>query len=376
MEEQGWERIVIEEEIGCGSFGTVYRAELNGKKYAVKQISVPRNYEEYTDLLYKMGRPEKVKECCRQNALALLKEVRIQKKFKNHPNIVSVLDYRLLEREEGYDLQILMEYLEPFTSYEITHVMTEKEVVSLGIDICRALEACEEKGILHRDIKLENILVAEDGTFKLCDFGSAEMLRKAFVENSVEGSFAVMAPEVYNGKKYDNRADIYSLGMILYRSVNRGREPGLPMDKRMVSYKDKEDALNRRMNGEPLPAPVDASEELTEILLRACAYAPEDRYGTAAELKKDLFRLQNGRYRKKKILGSLEKSRRMAYARTAAAILLLGIAWHSGRNDNKGAGVDFPCRLLRYFMLLLFLLFSCIQRSGFRIQCQVHCTVL
>ena len=65
MEEQGWERLVMGAEIGAGSFGTVYRADVDGREFAVKQISVPQNHEEY-----------------------LLNEVRIQKKFDNHPNIV------------------------------------------------------------------------------------------------------------------------------------------------------------------------------------------------------------------------------------------------------------------------------------------------
>ena len=301
MDKETWEQLEIGEDIGYGSFGQVYLASLNGKKYALKRIRVPDSREKHESHIYKMGDPEKAGEYCPEKILTLLEEVWILKKFRKHPNIVSVLDYRLQENAEGFELEILMEYLEPFTLYETTHAMSEKEVVSLGIDMCRALEVCEEEGILHRDIKIENILVAEDGTFKLCDFGSARILEEAFIENSVEGSFPFMAPEVYNGKKYDHRADIYSLGLILYRCLNHGREPFISIDKRMIGYKDREDAVNRRMNGEPLPAPADASEKLSKIILKACAYDPEERYRYAEDLRRDLARYLNVSKKKKKI---------------------------------------------------------------------------
>ena len=332
MDKEKWNRLEIGEEIGYGSFGKVYLASLNGEKYALKRVRVPDRREKYDGILYVTGNPEK--EYCSEQILTLLEEVWIMKRFGNSPNIVSVLDYRLQKTEEGFELQILMEYLQPFTAYETTHALSEREVVSLGIDMCRALEACEKEGVLHRDIKIENILVAEDGAFKLCDFGSARILEESFIENSVAGSFTFMAPEVYNGQKYDHRADIYSLGLILYRCLNHGREPFVSTDKRMIGYKDREDAVNRRMNGAPLPPPGDASEKLSMILLKACAFDPEDRYRSAADLRRDLFGYLSGSVRKKK--NKVKPGSPGWIVCQAAAVLVLGGTIHFIEYRIKG----------------------------------------
>ena len=346
MNESPWEGMTIEEEIGFGAYGTVYRVLLNGNEYAMKQIRIRKDPESGAVFIpgtavtaddtgvdpiadFYMNEPD---SCLKAHALQtdlaeeLLEEIRILQKFRSHPNIVYIQDYQLSETEDGLELSFLMECLVPFSEYETTHPMNEPDVIRLGIDMCQALEACEKESILHRDLKIDNVLVSPDGTFKLCDFGTARILEKTISDMSVKGTFSFMAPEVYHGKKYDHRADIYSLGMILYRTLNRGREPFLSQEIRMVRYKDREDALNRRMNGEALPAPVDASKELTEILMKACAYYPEKRYSTAAELKEDLTRLQNGFYKKKKNGANKYRKRDRIWYRRAAMIAVCILA--------------------------------------------------
>ena len=319
-----WERLVIEDEIGYGAYGTVYRVNLDGRSYARKRIVVPRDEDEYREMLSMWGSPELVREYSRESAAKLMEEISILQKFRDHPNIVSVLDSRLLEKENGFEIDILMECLKPYTEYETIHEMKEEDVLRLGIDLCSALCACEKEKVLHRDLKIANILVSEDGTFKLCDFGTAKQLEKTLTENSVKGTFTYMAPEVYHGKSYNNRADIYSLGMILYRIMNRGREPFIPADQRMIAYGEREAALNRRMNGEALPPPADASDELAEVLLKACAYYPGKRYGTAEEFQKELQQILNGE-REKKGKPSSEKygKRGAAFYKKAAAVFVL-----------------------------------------------------
>ena len=332
-----FEGMTIEEEIGSGSYGTVYRAAKSGRDLAVKVIRISRNEKVQGDAARQRESTKEEEHYIHHIAEDIRKEIQALEKLKGNRNIVSIEDYRIIESESGVEIYILMEYLKPFTEYESEHDMKEADVVRMGIDLCSALEACEETGLLHRDLKPDNILVSEDGIFKICDFGTAKILEKTYTENSVKGTFTYMAPEVYHGRKYNSRADLYSLGMILYRTMNRGREPFIPGDQRMVYYKDKETALNRRMNGESLPAPIDASEEFSDILMKTCAYYPEKRYTSASNLKKDLIRFLQGTYRKSSRSVKNGKRTKAFYCKVVFLFILsaalLGIAakaawWH------------------------------------------------
>lgn len=319
-----WAGMTVKEEIGSGTFGTVYRVNLDGSEYAMKHLKVPRSEAEKEELLQKLGDWQRVKEYCRGIVEKRLQEIRLLMSLKGEPNIVSALDYRARETEKGYEVFLLMEYLEPFSDYEITHRMGEADAIRLGVDLCTALEVCERRGILHRDLKPDNILVAEDGAFLVCDFGVAKEPDKTKKTVSVQGTVSYMAPEVYHGKKSDSRADLYAVGMILYRIVNRGREPFVSTADRMVRYKEKEEALKRRMEGEVLPTPVEASEEMAEILRKACAYYPERRYVSAADLKRDLILLQEGRYRCRG-KGGKDSGRRTAKDYGRIALIAAGV---------------------------------------------------
>lgn len=95
---------------------------------------------------------------------------------------------------------------------------------------------------------------------------------------SKKGTYSYMAPESIKDEKYDSRVDIYSLGIVLYKLMNHNRLPFMNLEKQFITYRDKENALNRRISGETMEKPVDAGEQFAEIILRACAYDPVDRY--------------------------------------------------------------------------------------------------
>ena len=97
-----------------------------------------------------------------------------------------------------------------------------------------------------------------------------------------------MAPEVYKGEAYGASVDIYSLGIVLYRFMNNNRAPFLPPYPTPIKYADRESAMARRIKGETLPAPANADEALSRVILKACAYKPEDRYRSAADMRRDL----------------------------------------------------------------------------------------
>jgi len=143
--------------------------------------------------------------------------------------------------------------------------------------------------LIHRDIKPQNIFINAGGHYKLGDFGISRKLEKTSSGLSKKGTYPYMAPEVYMGKEYNSNVDIYSLGMLMYRLLNGNRLPFLPLAPNPIRHDDTERALIRRMSGEEIPAPAFASKELSEIILKMCAYKKENRYKTASEVKYDLL---------------------------------------------------------------------------------------
>lgn len=137
-------------------------------------------------------------------------------------------------------------------------------------------------------------MVSSDGTFKLGDFGIAKTSEKTQT-GTMAGTYNYMAPEVANRKRYGLAADVYSLGMVLYWMMNNKTMPFLPLPPQIPSASQKQQALNRRFSGEQLPEPQNGSRELKEIVAKACAYAPEDRYHSALEMRNALEALSSSK---------------------------------------------------------------------------------
>ena len=97
-----------------------------------------------------------------------------------------------------------------------------------------------------------------------------------------------MAPEVYAGREYGFSVDTYSLGLVLYRMLNKNRGPFLPQPPEAITFSSREQALARRMSGEPLPRPFYGEGRLGEIVLKACAFDPKERYSSPQQLRQEL----------------------------------------------------------------------------------------
>lgn len=283
--------------IGEGSFGTVYEVVRQGYQMeshaAVKVISIPQNKSQIDSLCLE-GMNQKATRTYLQNIVNdFVSEIRLMESFKGTQNIVSIEDYRVIEKKEsvGWDIYIRMELLTPLSKYNIT--LQEKDVVKLGCDICSALELCAERNVIHRDIKPENIFVNDFGYFKLGDFGIARKLENVTGGLSQKGTYPYMAPEVEKGTQYDSTADIYSLGLVLYQFMNGNKLPFWPSDSRQCNPNERIRAVRRRLDGESLPQPSGASPALAEVILRACSPESKNRFPTAKAMKKALLSVAN-----------------------------------------------------------------------------------
>lgn len=296
-----WPEWKITEKIGEGSFGKVYKAQRTEKGHsfysAIKIITIPSSKSELNSVRSETENENSTREYFESIVEECIQEVSTMEYFRGNSHIVSVEDFKVVEYldEIGWDISIRMEYLTSFTDYCAGRNLTKKETMKLGIDLCKALEYCQQLNIIHRDIKPENIFVSRFGDFKLGDFGIARELEKTMSGLSKKGTYSYMAPEMYKGERYDKSVDIYSLGIVLYKIMNKNRLPFLNLEKQLITYRDKETALNRRMAGEKLPLPAEAGKEFGEMICRACAYEPSDRYESPEAFRKDLEALYEGR---------------------------------------------------------------------------------
>lgn len=291
MSEVAWEGWQIGRVIGKGSFGEVYEIERDvfdmHEKAALKVISIPHDDSEVEELLLGSDR-QTVQERYKGYLADIVREYSIMSRLKGNTNIVDCDDLKYEPKEDGFgwNIYIKMELLTPLTK-KLRNGITESEVIKLGIDICNALVLCNKNNIIHRDIKPQNIFVSDNGDYKLGDFGIAKRMDHTTV-GSITGTYKYMAPEVYNNEPYNERVDIYSLGLVMYSLLNKHRMPFLPLPPKQFSYVNEEEAKIRRFSGEKIPEPADGSDALKRIVCKACEFSQNDRYTSAKEMMDDL----------------------------------------------------------------------------------------
>lgn len=286
----------IKRKIGEGNFGSVFEIERTdfGTTYhsALKAITIPKSEAELETLMYDGMSAASAESYLEQFVEKIVGEFVLMSKLKGNSHIVSYEDHQVIKHKDGigWDILIRMELLTPMMSHLKTTSVTRKDVIKLGIDMCRALELCQKYNIIHRDIKPENIFISDSGDFKLGDFGIAKEVEKTQSGLTKTGTQTYMAPEVYKGQPYGSSVDMYSLGIVLYRLLNHNRAPFMPQYPDPISYSDKERALIMRMGGHSFPTPtgVEHGCRLTEIVLKACSFNPKDRYSSPTQMREDL----------------------------------------------------------------------------------------
>jgi len=293
-----WPDWRIVRELGRGSFGEVYEIHRQNGSYlekaALKVIRIPSNPSELLQLRADGLRVENTEQYYSRQVEDIRNEIGIMSKFVGYSNIVSYEDYMIRKHETGigWDILIRMELLTALSDYLVTHVMQEEQILQLGLDISQALIICHKAGIVHRDIKPQNIFINDMGFFKLGDFGISRPLPRGSDVMSFKGSIAYMAPESFAMRNTDARSDIYSLALVLYRCLNGGREPFLHSGN--FGPAEQEMAQRRRLAGEPVPRPERGSHALCQVLSVALSANPSARYQSARQFHDALLKVAGG----------------------------------------------------------------------------------
>ncbi len=258
-------RYEIREIIGVGGMAVVYKAFDNVENRLVAIKILKEEFLSNQEFLRRFKNESK--------AIAML----------SHPNIVSVYDVSF-----GDLIQyIVMEYIEGITLKEFIEregSLRWQDAVHFTIQILKGLQHAHDKGIVHRDVKPQNIMVLADGTIKVTDFGIARFARndQRTITDKAIGSVHYISPEQARGEKTDERTDIYSVGVMLYEMLT-GKLPFQAESAVSVAI--------MQLQREPqLPSEINGSipQGLEQITMHAMQKSPERRYQSASEILCDL----------------------------------------------------------------------------------------
>lgn len=285
-----WPEWTIEEQIGSDSFATVYRAsrKINNKVFysAIKVVTIPNSSADLEKIMADGADMQSVCTYYQKIVDDCVEDISLMMEMRGSSNIVSVEDYYVREYpdETKWEIYIRMEYLTSLSSWLPLHPLDEKGVCELGKDICRALTHFEKRGIIHRDIRPDNIFISQGGEYKLGNFGLPRRLSQSNDRSASIDVYDYMAPELFLQENYDSTIDLYSLGIILYEALNSSQMPFIEASAKDVTVRDKEQALSLRLTTPYLPAPANASTEMSIAILQACRYDPAQRYQSAMEM--------------------------------------------------------------------------------------------
>ena len=251
------------------------------KRYIVKKISLPASQVQVEALLLTgvYQDAQAVGAYYKELAQGVCEEVRILEKLAAQRGFVPYQDCQMEEMEDGigYEIYLLSRYRKTLDRFVLRNPMTHLSAVNLGIDLCAALAVSREAGWLYVDLKPENIYLFGDQEYRIGDLGFVAMDSLAYASLPDRYRSIYTAPEVADAYSSLNATmDTYALGLVLYQIYNEGK---LPFDP-----ENRQTWLDQLSVGEPIAEPSCADPEMAEIICKACAYNPEDRWQTPAQM--------------------------------------------------------------------------------------------
>lgn len=284
------DQIVVERESPGHNGRTCYilRNTANGERFVLKLLSVPESDQQIRALILSGAYADEAAVHAYYGRVVddIKTELEAGKTLAASGCFAGAVDYQVIPKESGvgFDVYILYPLNIPLSDFMSERAMTNLRAINLGIDLCDAISACRESGYLFENVKPENIFFMTNGKFLLGDLGLVplEDLRYASVPEEYIGPFS--APELSDITASPNTTiDLYALGMVLYRVYNANQGP----------FEDENTgeamAEKLRLTGKPLPTPLYADYELASIILKACAFRPENRFRSPEDLKQALM---------------------------------------------------------------------------------------
>jgi len=296
------DRFRILEILSRSGMGTVFKAEDTHEQNRFVAVKVPHpECESDPAFISRFQREEKIGLELRHPFI--LKVVPVERKNNR--------SYIVTEYLRGCTLEHLLKAMRP---------LPEKDALKIASLICEALQYMHDHGVIHRDIKPQNVMICCDGTIRVMDFGIArKMATRRLTLGGADTSLGTpdyMAPEQVQGKRGDARTDLYNLGALLYEMLT-GTTP-FPIENAWA-------AMHARVTADPV-APRKLNRELSpqaeEIVLRALQRDPAQRYPTAAAMKAELDRPEQVRVTGlgERLQEPVARNLRWAWKRVAAAV--------------------------------------------------------
>lgn len=242
-------------------------------RYIVKVISVPASQAKMDALLLSGAYPDEAAalDYFREQANGVLEEVDILEKFSELEGFIPFSGYQMepMESGKGFEIYLLSPYKRSLLKHFKRHVFTHLDALNLGLDLCASLSVCRRNGYMYVDLKPSNVFVTDQRLFRIGDLGFTRLdsLKYAFLPEKYISIYT--PPEVRDAfSALNSTMDIYAAGLILYQTYNNGE---LPFNDDIQP-------------GDALPSPLYADYEMSEIILKACAPNPEDRWQTPMEM--------------------------------------------------------------------------------------------
>ncbi len=236
-------------------------------KYIVKVVSLPASPNQVDALLLTGAYPDEDSALAYFKELSevVLEEIKILDNLSEQEGFIPFCDHQVepMDDGKGYDIYLLNRYRRTLEKHFKRHSFTHLDALNLGLDLCAALSACRRSGYLYVDLKPSNVFVTEQQQFRIGDLGFIRLdaLKYASLPEKYLSSYT--PPEISDAySALNSTMDVYAAGLILYQVFNNGALPSL-------------DGVN---DGEKLPAPMYADYEMSEIILKACATNPEERF--------------------------------------------------------------------------------------------------